>query len=81
MYIFVPQDNDTAIYIYDISTDEEYASEEIDEGDLGFVETFNDEVLGSAVKLYKTGKETNKLDIDVFNKYGSLASYYVHVYG
>jgi len=80
LYIFVPDDDGGAIYVYDIYTDEEYATKELDVGELGFVEDFNEDVLGSAIKLYETGGETKKLDIDFFTKYGSFASYYVPVY-
>ena len=80
MYIFVPDESVGAIYVYDIFTDSEYASGNVDEGALGFVEEFSEEVLGNAIRLYESGGEIKELQIDLFNKYGSLASYYVPVY-
>jgi len=80
MYIFVPNDNGTATYVYDIYTEAEYKSGKVDEGALGFEEEFIKEVVGNAVGMYESGGEIKKLDLDIFNKYGSLASYYVPVY-
>lgn len=80
LYIFVPDGTDKATYVYDIYTKEEYETRNVDEGDLGFMEDFTRDVLGYAVELFETGEEIKELDIDLFNKYGSLASIYLPVY-
>lgn len=80
LYVIVP-DGDEYVYVYDILTENDYANGEEDSCYLGFRDIFDEDHLGPAVRLYNTGGETKELDVKLFNQYGSLAAYFVPVYG
>lgn len=81
MYVFVPHDNDTATYIYDIFTIYELEVDQNLAEPFCTIKPFNRKTDRVAVKLYETGIEREELDIDMFSEYGSLASYYTPIYG
>lgn len=80
LYVVVPVSDTEAIYVYDIYTLEEYAAGGVDEGVLGFVESFSEELFGPAREIYYSNVDNDDLEVTK-TEYGYMASAYAPVYG
>ncbi|MDO4467554.1 MAG: PP2C family protein-serine/threonine phosphatase [Bacillota bacterium] len=81
MYVIVPKNENEAIYVYDIFSEEEYLNHKVDEARLGEVENYKEVTIGHDIDLFDVLSYENRLYVDLFNKYGAFASYYLPVYG
>ena len=59
---------------------QEYMEGDVDEGELGFVENFSDDILGLAREIYYTNEDNDEMEVTK-SEYGYLASAYAPVYG